>query len=92
MTEDIIDCAQRLTVKADNKTHRELEILKLLRERTYEDLRHFVKEREKKRWRLWEGLDSYKPQIDNVELSLQQLQERIDIHLQMIAYVEPRHL
>lgn len=92
MTEDIIDCAQRLTVQADHKTQRELELLKLLRERTYEDLSSFVREREKKRWRLWEGFNSYKPQIENAELSLQQLQERVEIHLQMIAYVEPRHL
>ena len=91
MTEDIIDCAQRLTVKADEKTQRELQILELLRDRTYDDLRSFVKEREKKRWRLWEGFVSYKPTIENKELSLQQLQERIDVHLQMIAYVEPRH-
>ena len=47
MTEDIIDCAQRLLVKSDEKTERELGILKLLRDRTYEDLNTFVQKREK---------------------------------------------
>ena len=50
-------------------------------------------EREKKPWRAW-GKSAYiggKPKYENVELNLVQLQERIDAHLDMLAYIEPIH-
>lgn len=92
MTEDIIDCAQRLQVKADAKTQRELDLLKMLRDRTYDDLKYFVDEREKKPWRVWDRAGYYfKPPVENLGLNLRQLKDRIEIHMQMIAYVEPRY-
>ena len=71
-TEDLIECAQRLQVRADDKTERELAILKQLRDRTYEDIRFFVNEREKKIWRLWENYGglNYKPLSDSSSLTL----------------------
>ena len=71
MTEDVIDCAQRLTVRADAKTQRELHLLTMLRDRTYEDLQFFVNEREKKPWRNWDRYFRYfKPQLEDRELTL----------------------
>ena len=91
MTEDIIDCAQRLAVKADTKIQRELELLKLLRDRTYEDIRYFIDKREEKKWRIWDGYGgNYKPSFENRGLNFQQILQRIDINLLMIAYIEPR--
>ena len=92
-TEDLIECAQRLYVRADNKTERELGILKQLRDRTYDDINFFVNEREKKIWRLWENHSdhTYKPLVNNNRLTLQQLQYRVDMHLLMISYIEPRY-
>ena len=80
-------------MKADARTERELSILTRLRDRTYDDIRYFINEREKKHWRLWDhyGGHMYKPIIDPGRMSLQQIQERIDIHLQMIAFIEPRY-
>ena len=82
-TEDLIECAQRLQVRADDKTERELEILKQLRDRTYDDIRFFVNEREKKIWRLWEnhGGSNFKPLTENNRLTLQQLAYRVEVHL-----------
>ena len=92
MTEDVIDCAQRLTVRADAKTERELRLLTMLRDRTYEDLQFFVNEREKKPWRNWDRYFRYfKPQLEDRELTLMQLTERCELNLQMIAYLEPRY-
>ena len=92
-TEDLIECAQRLYVRADNKTERELGILKQLRDRTYDDINFFVNEREKKIWRLWENHSDHtdKPLVNNNRLTLQQLQYRVDMHLLMISYIEPRY-
>ena len=92
MTEDVIDCAQRLEVKADAKTQRELELLTKLRDRTYDDINYFIQEREKKPWRVWDKFGFYyKPSVENRGLNYRQLRERIEIHLQMIAYIEPRY-
>ena len=54
MTVDIIDLAQRVQVKADKRSLEEMEIMKKLRDQTWEDLRYFVVEREKKPWRNWD--------------------------------------
>ena len=62
MTEDIIDMAQRVQVRQDGKLIREMIIMKRLRDQTWEDLRHFVIEREKKPWRNWDRHGyNYKP-------------------------------
>ena len=53
MTEDIIDLAQRVLVKQDGKLEREMDLMTRLRDQTWQDLRVFVREREKKRWRSW---------------------------------------
>lgn len=91
MTEDLIDCAQRLQVKPDKRTEAELKILSLLRDRTYDDLRFFVKEREKKLWRNWEIFGQVeKPALDNRGLTLQEVTERIELQQKMIAFIEPR--
>lgn len=75
LTEDVIDCAQRLEIKADARTERELSILTRLRDRTYDDIRYFINEREKKHWRLWDhyGGHMYKPIIDHGRMSLEQI-------------------
>lgn len=52
-TEDLIDCVQRFIVKSDKKTEKELKVLKLLRDRTFDDIRFFVSERDKRIWRSW---------------------------------------
>ena len=92
MTEDIIDAAQRLEVKPDNKTQQELDVLKKLRDRTYEDLKYFIEEREKKPWRVWDKYGyNYKPAVDNYGMSAKQAEERIDAHLLMISYLEPKY-
>ena len=74
MTEDVIDCAQRLTVKADARTQRELELLTRLRDRTYDDIKFFIIKREEKPWRVWDRYGiSYKPSIENRGLTLVQI-------------------
>jgi len=52
----------------------------MLRDRTYDDLRHFVKERETKLWRNWEvfGLVQ-KPVLENRGLTLPQIGERTEL-------------
>jgi len=74
-TEDVIECAQKIAVKADVKTENELVILKQLRDRTYDDIHFFVNEREKKHWRLWDkhGGRMFKPLLDNSRLTLMQI-------------------
>ena len=70
MTEDVIDCAQRLQVKPDTKTQRELDLLKMLRDRTYDDLKYFIEEREKRPWRVWDKFGYYfKPPVENLTLN-----------------------
>ena len=66
MTEDIIDLAQRMQVKPESKLKAELELMTKLRDQTYEDLKFFVIEREKKPWRNWQvhGV-YYKPGDEN---------------------------
>ena len=92
MTEDVIDCAQRLQVRSDAKTKRELDMLQMLRDRTYDDLKYFIAEREKRPWRVWDKHGFYfKPPVENLTLNYRQLSERIEIHMQMIAYIEPRY-
>jgi len=71
MTEDVIDCAQRLTVKADAKTQRELNLLTMVRDRLYEDLRYFIDKREGRIWRNWEGGSPYKPSFESKDMTLQ---------------------
>ena len=64
----------------------------MLRDRTYDDLKHFVEEREKRPWRVWDKFGYYfKPPVENLNLNLRQLNERIEIHMQMIAYIEPMY-
>ncbi len=65
----------------------------MLRDRTYDDINYFVAEREKKHWRVWDkyGGRYYKPYIENRGLNFMQLSERIEIHLYMLAYIEPRY-
>ena len=93
MTEDIIDCAQRLAVKADAKTQKELNLLKMLRDRTYDDINYFIREREKKPWRVWDKHGFYfKPDLVNRGLNYKQLSDQVEINMQMIAYIEPRYL
>lgn len=89
-TEDIIECAQRLEVKADEPTERELDLLKQLRDRTYADIRNFVNEREKKHWRLWDryGGRMYKPFLDSSGLTLGQIRYQCDLHLIMVSRIE----
>ena len=94
MTEDIIDCAQRLLVKSDEKTERELGILKLLRDRTYEDLNTFVQKREKQPWRVWDGRHvhgyghDFKPSLEALELSYFEIRQKIDKNLHALAILE----
>lgn len=90
-TEDLIECAQRLTVKPNVRTERELQILKTLRDRTYDDIYYFVNEREKKHWRLWDkhGGHMYKPNVET-RVGLSQLSKYVDLHLVMIADIERR--
>ena len=97
MTEDIIDCAQRLSVRSDEKTKRELGILKLVRDRTYEDLHTFVQRREKQPWRVWDkchvfgyGHD-FKPSLENLELSYAEMTVQIDENLYALAFLEKRY-
>ena len=92
MTEDVIDCAQRVSIKSDIKTQRELTLLKYMRDRLYTDLRYFIAKRETKPWRNWDRSGFYyKPSLENRDLDLQQVTERIDANLMMIAYIEPLH-
>ena len=51
-------------MEPDETTERELNILKILRDRTYDDLNYFVSEREKRLWRNWDIFDQpYKPPL-----------------------------
>ena len=92
MTEDIIDAAQRLEVKPDAKTQQELDVLRKLRDRTYDDLKYFIEEREKHPWRVWDKYGyNYKPGVENYGMTAKQAEERIDAHLLMITYLEPKY-
>lgn len=62
----------------------------MLRDRTYEDLYYFVTKREKRLWRLWRGGQNYKPALNNKEMTLEQVTERVDVNMIMILYIEPR--
>ena len=75
MTEDIIDLAQRMQVKPESKLKAEMELMTKLRDQTYEDLKFFVTEREKKPWRNWQvhGI-YYKPGDENRREILKALQ------------------
>ena len=43
-------------------------------------------------WRTWENPNYYfKPAIINREQNLNELRKQVDIHLQMISYLEPRY-
>ena len=51
---------------------RELDILTMLRDQTYEDLYYFVQERERHPWRTWDKRGYYyKPEITPALLSVQ---------------------
>ena len=95
MTEDIIDLAQRMQVKPESKLKAELELMTKLRDQTYDDLKIFVIEREKKPWRNWQvhGV-YYKPGDENRKEILKALQTQIENGLNEIAYLEPvfKHL
>ena len=95
MTEDIIDLAQRMQVKPESKLKAELELMTKLRDQTYDDLKIFVIEREKKPWRNWQvhGV-YYKPGDENRREILKALQTQIENGLNEIAYLEPvfKHL
>ena len=91
MTEDLIDCAQRLEIKADKNTQRELKILKTLRDQTYEDLKKFVQKREKRVWRNWHVFGQpYKPIIDSNELSLAQIMEKFELNYTQFRLINPK--
>ena len=91
MTEDLIDCAQRLEIKADKNTQRELKILKTLRDQTYEDLKKFVQKREKRVWRNWHVFGQpYKPIIDSNELSLAQIMEKFELNYTQFRLISPK--
>lgn len=65
----------------------------MLRDRTYDDINYFVAEREKKHWRLWDkyGGRYYKPHLENRNLTYKQLNERVEIHLHILAFLEPMY-
>lgn len=42
MTEDIIELAQKVQLKPEKNVKRELEILTMLRDQTYDDLKYFI--------------------------------------------------
>ena len=66
----------------------------MLRDRTYDDINYFVEEREKKHWRLWDrygGSRNYKPHLENRNLTYKQLNERVEIHLHILAFLEPMY-
>ena len=86
MTEELIECAQRLEVMPDAKTEKEMQVLKALRDQTYEDLQYFINEREKKLWRNWHVSGVfYKPIIPSGELTLQHAESLIR---EVLAYIQ----
>lgn len=54
--EEVIDKAQKLDMQPWNQEESEaqLEKLRILRDRTFQDVREFVAEREKTHWREWD--------------------------------------
>ena len=63
----------------------------MLRDQTYEDLYHFVQEREKHPWRTWDKRGYYyKPEVTPMLLNAGQLTSLIDFNLNMIALIEPK--
>lgn len=82
MTEDLIDLAQKVKMKPEAHIQRELDILKMLRDQTYEDLYYFVQEREKHPWRAWDKKGYYyKPEVTPALLNTAQLNILIDLNL-----------
>lgn len=68
-----------------------MQLMKRLRDQTWEDLRYFVIEREKKPWRNWDRHGfNYKPEITDKKRKLIQIIDDIDNCLMCIQYVEPR--
>lgn len=69
-------------------------LLKMLRDRTYDDLHRYVKERERQPWRKWDGRHFYgynqelKPTLHSVELSYCQVVKRIDQNLLELSVLE----
>ena len=68
-----------------------MDIMKRLRDQTWEDLKYFVTEREKKPWRNWDRNGFYyKPDIEDRKKLLKHLQEEIDSNLIQIGIIEPK--
>ena len=64
----------------------------MLRDRTYDDVKYFIEKREEKPWRHWDKNGFYyKPSIENRGLNINQLKERIEVHLLIIAFIEPKY-
>ena len=79
MTEDIIDLAQRVQIRQDGKLIKEMNLMRRLRDQTWEDLRYFVIEREKKPWRVWDKHGFYyKPELQDKKKILKDIYADID--------------
>ena len=53
-----------MQIRQDAKLLREMDLMRRLRDQTWEDLRYFVIEREKKPWRNWDKHGFYyKPEL-----------------------------
>lgn len=64
----------------------------MLRDRTYDDIRYFIDKRNTKPWRHWDKNGFYyKPEIENRGLDYYQLKQRVEVHMLMIGYIEPRY-
>ena len=55
LLEDLIDCAQRCLLRPDALVERELNLMRMLQHQTWEDLHHFVGERDLLPWRTWDN-------------------------------------
>ena len=53
--EDLIECAQKCTIKPDVPVERELALMKALAKQTWEDIQYFLSERDKQKWRTWDS-------------------------------------
>ena len=70
---------------------RELNIMAMLRNQTYNDLNFFVTQREKRPWRNWDKKGFYyKPEITPATLSLNQLIYLVDLNLVMVQIIEDK--
>ena len=80
-----------MLVKQDGRLIKEMQLMKRLRDQTWEDLRYFVIEREKKPWRNWDKHGFYyKPEITDKKKKLLIIIDEIESCLMCIQYIEPR--